>query len=212
MSTNERKTVGILIFDDVEVLDFCGPFEVFSVTRLDENTRRESRSPFEVILVAETLAPVKTTGGMIVTPHVDFATCPKLDILLVPGGYGTRPLMQSSRYSPWIQQRSREAALVCSVCTGSLLLGAAGLLHAKRATTHWLALDLLEKNFPDTTVVRDQHVVSDGAIISSAGISAGIDLALQVVRQYCGESAARNTARYMEYPYPESNARRVATA
>ena len=204
------KTVGIVIFDEVEVLDFCGPFEVLSVTRLDEATRRESLSPFNVILVAESQQTVKTTGGMVVTPHVDFANCPKLDILLIPGGWGTRPLLQSSRYSAWIQQRSREAELVCSVCTGSLLLAGVGLLGSKRATTHWMALDLLASTSPETRVVRDEHVVRDGAILTSAGISAGIDLALSVVKQYYGESIARNTARYMEYPYPESNARRVA--
>ena len=212
MKAEETRTVGILIFDEVEVLDFCGPFEVLSVARLDETKRRESVSPFQVVLVAETLEPVKTTGGMIVTPHADFSTCPKLDILLIPGGWGTRPLLKSSQYNAWILQRSREAELVCSVCTGSLLLAGAGLLRAKRATTHWLALDLLANTSPETIVVHDEHVVHDGTIMTSAGISAGIELALQIVQQFCGETIARNTARYMEYPYPESNARRVAIA
>jgi transcriptional regulator GlxA family with amidase domain len=205
----QRKRVGILVFDDVEVLDFCGPFEVFSVTRLDEERRRETPSPFDVFLVGETAAPVTTTGGMRVTPAHDFATCPPLDLLLVPGGWGTRVQMHNEALVAWVRQRGAAAELVTSVCTGALVLGKAGLLDGRRATTHWRALDLLAETFPAATVERRQHVVEDGNVLTSAGIAAGIDLALRLVARYHGEAVARATARYMEYPYPESNDRRV---
>ncbi len=204
-----RKRVGIVVFDDIEVLDFCGPFEVFSTTRLNEEQRRAEPSPFEVLLVAEKNTPVTTAGGMQVIPAHSFATCPKLDILVVPGGWGTRRELHNPKMIDWLRLRAAEVETLASVCTGALLLGAAGLLDGHRATTHWRSLDWLRESFPAVTVVDAQHVVEDGAIITSAGIAAGIDLALKVVARYCGEAVARNTARHMEYPYPESNARRI---
>ena len=208
----ERKRVGILIFDDVEVLDFSGPFEVFSVTRLDEERRLDEPSPFEVLLVAEQEGPVTTSGGMKVLPLCTTVNCPPLDILLVPGGMGTRREVGNRDLLEWISARAKEAELVSSVCTGSMLLGKAGLLGGRRATTHWAMLDWLADTFPDTTVERALHVVEDGALITSAGIAAGIDLALMVVTRYCGERVARETARRMEYPYPEVMERRVTLA
>lgn len=207
-----QRRVGILIFPDVEVLDFCGPFEVFSVTRLDESTRRESVSPFEVVVVAESREPATATGGLRVLPDYDLTDCPPLDILVVPGGWGTRKGMDNDRLVAWVADRAHQADTVASVCTGSLLLGKAGVLDGKRATTHWWALDLLRGTFPRITVLDDQHVVEDGRILTSAGISAGIDLALKVVERYYGPGVARATAKYMEYPFPESNARRIAIA
>lgn len=205
----QRKSVGIVIFDDIEILDFCGPFEVFSVTRLNEERRREEPSPFDVKLVSERGGQVTTSGGMRVTADYGFADCPKLDILCVPGGWGTRREVNNPVMLEWLRERAAQVELLTSVCTGSMLLGFAGLLEGKRATTHWRSLDWMAESFPDTTVVRDQHVVEDGDLISSAGISAGIDMALTVVRRYCGEAVARATARRMEYSWSESNARRV---
>ena len=207
-----RKQVGILIFENVEVLDFCGPFEVFSVTRLNEEKRREELSPFNVFLVAETKKPVITTGGMKVLPDYDLDDCPPLDILVVPGGWGTRKEMNNERLLSWITDRSRQVETLTSVCTGALLLGKAGLLEGKRATTHWRSLDWMQELFPKTTVERQLHFVEEGALFTSAGISAGIDMALKVVARYFGEAIARATARHMEYPFPESNARRIALA
>ncbi len=204
-----RLRVGILIFPDVEVLDFCGPFEVFSATRLDESQRREQPPPFEVVLVAPSNEQVKATGGLRVQPDHDLETCPQLDLLVVPGGWGTRTLVNDERVVKWIRAQASGAELIASVCTGSFLLGEAGLLEGRRATTHWQSLDRMEQTFPAITVVRDQHVVEEGSIFTSAGISAGIDLALRVVAKVHGEAIARATARYMEYPYPEGNARRV---
>ena len=203
------KRVGILIFPAVEVLDFCGPYEVFSVTRLDEERRREDSSPFEVLLVAQTAEPVVATGGLRVIPDVTLDTCPVLDILVVPGGWGTRREIGNQRLLTWIAKRATEVETLTSVCTGAMLLGQAGLLDGLRATTHWRSLDQMRQSFPAITVEDKLHVVEDGRVLTSAGISAGIDMALRVVAQYCGEAVGRATARHMEYPFPDDNRRRI---
>jgi transcriptional regulator GlxA family with amidase domain len=144
-----------------------------------------------------------------VLPDHDLASCPRLDLLVVPGGWGTRQLVQNDRVVDWIRAQAKAVELAASVCTGSFLYGQAGLLDGRRATTHWLSLDRMAETFPSVNVVRDQHVVEDGSILTSAGIAAGIDLALRVVAKLHGDAVARATARYMEYPYPENNDRRV---
>jgi transcriptional regulator GlxA family with amidase domain len=205
----KRKLVGIVIFPEVEDLDFCGPFEVFSVIRLNEEKRREEPSPFRVLLVAERAEAVTTAGGMRVIPDCTLSDCPPLDILLAPGGWGTRREIDNKTLIDWIAQRGRQVETLTSVCTGALLLAKAGLLDGRRATTHWRSLNWLRESFPAVTVEERLHVVADGHIITSAGISAGIDLALQVVGRYFGEAIARATARHMEYRYTEDNARRI---
>jgi transcriptional regulator GlxA family with amidase domain len=205
----ERKRVGIVLFENIEVLDFCGPFEVFSVVRLNEERRREDPSPFEALLVAEKNDPVVTTGGMKVIPDHTFENCQKLDILVVPGGWGTRKELKNPVMLDWLRIRAAEVETLTSVCTGSMLLGFAGLLDGCHATTHWRSLDWMRESFPAVTVEYDKHVVEDGRILTSAGISAGIDMALKVVSRYYGEAIARATARHMEYPFPDQNARRV---
>jgi transcriptional regulator GlxA family with amidase domain len=206
----KQKRVGIVIFDDVEVLDFCGPFEVFSATRLNEDRRREEPSPFEVLLVAEKNGPVCASGGMQVIPQHSFQTCPGLDVLVVPGGWGTRRELKNPIMLDWLRRRAAEVETLTSVCTGSMLLGFAGLLDGRHATTHWKSLDWMRDSFPSAAVEYDQHVVEDGRVLTSAGISAGIDMALKTVARYCGEKVARATSKHMEYPYPDSNARRVS--
>jgi transcriptional regulator GlxA family with amidase domain len=205
----DRLATGIYVFPDVEVLDFCGPFEVFSVTRLDGTNRREEPSPFDLLLVAESAGPVRTTGGMRVIPDHTFETCPPLDLLVVPGGWGTRRDVDNPRVIEWVARQAAVAKLVMSVCTGSFLLGKAGLLSGKRATTHWLSLDRMRAAFPDVAVEDHLHWVDEGKVLSAAGIAAGIDLALKVVARVCGEPVARATAKYMEYRFPEDDARRV---
>jgi transcriptional regulator GlxA family with amidase domain len=204
-----RKRVGIVVFPDVEVLDFCGPFEVFSVTRLNEAARRDEPSPFEVLLVAERAGTVTATGGLKVIPDHTLESCPPLDILVVPGGWGTRGEIKNARLLAWITERAKQVETLTSVCTGSMLLGQAGLLDGRHATTHWRSLDWMRQSFPKVTVEDKQHVVEDGNVLTSAGISAGIDMALRVVARYHGEAIARNTARNMEYRYPDDNSRRV---
>ena len=205
----DRKRVGILIFPNVEVLDFCGPFEVFSVTRLHEEARREEPSPFEVLLVAERMDTVVATGGLKVVPDVTIDACPPLDILVVPGGWGTRTEVNNQRLIDWIGERGRSVETLTSVCTGSMLLGQAKLLDGRRATTHWRSLSRMREAFPAVTVEEKLHVVEDGHVVTSAGISAGIDMALRIVIRYFGEAVARATVRNMEYPFPDDNSRRV---
>ena len=205
----EKKRVGIVLFDKIEVLDFCGPFEVFSSVRLNEDRRREEPSPFEVLLVAERSEPVITTGGMKVIPSYTFENCPKLEILMVPGGWGTRKELSNQVLLDWLRTRAAEVELLTSVCTGSMVLGHAGLLDGLRATTHWRSLDWMRDSFPSVTVEYDKHYVADGDVFTSAGISAGIDMTLKIVARYCGEDIARATTKHMEYPYPENDARRI---
>lgn len=205
----ERKRVGIVLFDNIEVLDFCGPFEVFSVTRLIEEKRREEPSPFEVLLVAERAEPISTTGGMQVIPQATFADCPRLDILVVPGGWGTRRELNNPVMLDWLRRRAAQVETLTSVCTGAMLLGSAGLLDGRHATTHWRSLEWMRDSFPAVTVEFEKHVVQDGRVFTSAGIAAGIDMALRVVARYFGEAIARATARHMEYAYLENDRRRI---
>ncbi|QLG87125.1 DJ-1/PfpI family protein [Chitinibacter bivalviorum] len=205
----QRKRIGIVIFDQVEVLDFCGPFEVFSVTRLDENSRVSDASPFDVVLVAPSLQTVVCTGGMRVLPDYSFDTCPDLDLLIIAGGMGTRREMNNPAMLDFVAQHAGQVDILASVCTGALILGKTGLLDGLSATTHWRALPLLQETFPAIEVIDHLHVVDHGKIMTSAGISAGIEMALYIVLRLYGEGIARNTARYMEYPYPEHNQRRV---
>jgi transcriptional regulator GlxA family with amidase domain len=194
--------VGILIFDQVEVLDFAGPFEVFSRTRVDpsrEALRTDEGAPFRPFAVAKTKETVTATGGLRVEPHYGFADAPRIDLLVVPGGFGTRALIHDEETLTWIRRVAADSRQVTSVCTGSLLLTSAGLLQGKRATTHWAALDELEKLGGGVTVVRDARWVDDG-IISSAGVSAGIDMAFYVVEKLHGKEVADRTARYIDYP------------
>jgi transcriptional regulator GlxA family with amidase domain len=197
----DRWSVGILIFDGVEVLDFAGPFEVFSRTRLvpgPESRRSEDSAPFRVFTVAKTRAPVSTTGDLRVVPHHSFADTPPIDLLLVPGGFGTRSLLQDPETLDWITRTAAVARKVTSVCTGSLLYAKAGLLRGRHATTHWAALDLLESLQAGVTVDRSHRVVDDG-IVSSAGVASGIDMAFYVVETLFGKPVADETAHYIEY-------------
>jgi transcriptional regulator GlxA family with amidase domain len=146
---------------------------------------------------------------MRVLPDYTFETCPKLDILVVPGGFGTRRESKNPILLDWLRERDKQVDALTSVCTGSMLLGYAGLLRGLRATTHWRWLEPMRDAFPETTVEFQQHVVEDGRVVTSAGIAAGIDMALKIVERYHGETVARATARHMEYAFPENNARRV---
>lgn len=204
----ERILVGILVFPDVEILDFCGPYEVLAAVRLDESRRREEASPFAVLLVAETLNPIRTKGGLRVLPDVTFDECPELNWLIVPGGWGVRREINNPGLVSWIAKRGQAADLVASVCTGAMLLGKAGLLAGKRATTHISSLDWMRAEFPDVTVVEEQRWVEDGKIISSAGVSAGIDMALHLVKKTFGPEVVHATAGHMEYQIPPGNRRR----
>ena len=140
--------VGILVFDDVEVLDFCGPFEVFSLSFLAKTPGRDARPAYEVCLISEGGSPVRTRGRMVVETDYSVADCPPLDVLVVPGGQGTRKEVTNRALLDWIIRRSSEVGYLTSVCTGSFLLAEAGLLDGKTATTHWLSLARMQEAYP----------------------------------------------------------------
>jgi transcriptional regulator GlxA family with amidase domain len=198
----QQRNVGILIFPDVEILDFCGPFEVFaSATLPAENEGGAEKRLFEVFTVAERPQVVTCRGGLLVQPNHTLEDHPPLDLVVVPGGYGTRREQENQVVLDWIARQHRTGALTTSVCTGAFLLGAAGLLHGLRATTHWTTIDGLRTNHPTTEVLSDARVIDEGEIITSAGVSAGIDMALHVVRRLHGDEIAQRTARDMEYDW-----------
>jgi len=197
----KRDTVGIFLFDDVEVLDFAGPFEVFSRTRLvpgAESRRTDDSAPFTVFTVARSAAPVVAIGGLTIVPSYSWDTAPPIDILVIPGGFGTRGLLGDAAALAWIRDAASRASLVTSVCSGALLLAQNGLLRGRRATTHWAALDLLASLDATIDVQRGVRVVSD-TIVTSAGVSAGMDMEFAVVEKLHGPEVARETAHYIEY-------------
>lgn len=200
--------VGILIFDKVEVLDVAGPFEVFSVTRLHEKRRLKEQSPFKVILISEQANQVIGVGGMRFTPNVTIHDCPDLDVLIIPGGWGTRSEVKNDNLLQWIVHQASRARLTASICTGSSLLGKAGLLDGVEATTHWRAFDFLRESAPLAILRRDVRFTLKEPIFTSAGVSAGIDLALRIVSHFFGSKVGKDTARQMEYPYPEKYSRK----
>lgn len=188
------RNVAILIFDEVEVLDFCGPFEVFSVTG-----RHDNENPFEVYTVAEKDAPVFARNRLSVNPRYTLTNCPKPDILIIPGGFGTRREMHNQVVIDWIREKAVDAELVLSVCTGSLLLAKAGLLEGLSATTHHGAIDILREVAPNTNIQSDRRYIDNGRVIVSAGVSAGIDMSFYVVGKLLGRDVALETAHYIEY-------------
>lgn len=192
------RNVAILIFPEVEVLDFCGPFEVFSVA-----SRFAGPAAFHVFTVAEK-GPVIARNGLSVNPHYSLGDCPAPDVLLVPGGQGTRAEMHNGPLIEWIKTKSQGAELILSVCTGALLLAKAGLLDGLEATTHHCTIDLLRQLAPNTTVHADRRFVDNGRVVCSAGIAAGIDMSLHVVARLAGAEVAVKTAQQMEYPWNPS--------
>jgi transcriptional regulator GlxA family with amidase domain len=190
------RNVAILIFPDVEILDFCGPFEVFS------RASYVSEPPaFKIFTIAAMLGPLRTHNGLIVNPDFQLDDAPQPNLLLIPGGQGTRPLVHDASLLEWIKSKSAVAELTLSVCTGSLLLAKAGLLDGLGATTHWASLDLLRQLAPKATVHADRRYVDNGRIVCSAGIAAGIDMSLHIVERLLGAETAIKTARQMEYPW-----------
>lgn len=197
--------VGILIFDNVEVLDVAGPFEVFSVTRLNEQRRFEDASPFKVILIAEKSKQIVAIGGLRLTPDFTFDNCPDLDLLIIPGGWGTRREINNTAIIKWISNQASKSMLTASVCTGSSLLGKAGLLDNRNATTHWRSFDFLRESAPKAHILKDIRFTLDEPIFTSAGVAAGIDLSLYIVSHLLGIEIGYSTSRYMVYPYPKDN-------
>lgn len=197
--------VAVFIFDDVEVLDFAGPFEVFGVCGL----RSGKEKPFNVYTVAQK-NEVVARNGLRIIPHYNFSNCPANDIVILPGGggnradgtpFGTRLEMNNTVLLDWIRQQNEKATLMLSVCTGSLLLAKAGLLEGLIATTHWKAVDTMRAAAPNTKIVPEERWVDNGRIILSAGIAAGIDMSLYVISKLLGKGEADETAAYMQYDH-----------
>lgn len=189
-----KRNVAILVFADVEVLDFAGPFEVFAVA--DE---LRDHAAFHTFLLAESPGAVRARNGLKIVPDFTLENCPPPFVLVIPGGLGTRPLLQKPSLIEWIRVQSRGAGLVMSVCTGALLLAKAGLLDGLRVTTHHQSLDLLRELAPTATVDPTRRFHDNGKILTSAGISAGLDCALHAVSRLLGPDAADAAARQMEY-------------
>ena len=197
----ERWNVGVLLFDGVALLDVAGPFEVLSRARLEpgvESRHTEDNALFDVFTVAKTTQPVNATGGIVLVPRHSFADSPRIDLLLVPGGFGTRPVLQDVETIEWIRKTAASARRTASVSTGALLLARAGLLDGRRATTHWGAFGLLTSLAKDVTVDREARFVDDG-VMTSAGVASGMDLALHIVETLFGRAVADETAHYIEY-------------
>ena len=182
-------TIGILVFDKVEELDFVGPWEVLTVARKDGD---------RVLTIAESDAPITCAKGLRVLPDATFADAPPLDVVLVPGGEGARLRVDDPTTVEWIKATAGTARWTTSVCTGALLLHAAGLLAGRRATTHWAYLDHL-RDKGDVTVVDDERYVADGNLVTAAGVSAGIDMALWLVGQLYDVDHARAVQRVIQY-------------
>ncbi|MFW5748466.1 MAG: DJ-1/PfpI family protein [Chloroflexota bacterium] len=194
------RHLAILLFDDVEVLDFAGPFEVFAVTR---DLSDETQPLFNVYTIAEEMRPIIARNGLSVNPAYTLAGCPQPDVFLIPGGNGRRQAMNNPVIIDWIKSQSAQAEHVLSVCTGAFLLANAGLLDGLSATTFHTALDELRAHPAGITVVDNRRFVDNGQVITSAGISAGIDMALHVVAKLHGIEQARHTAAHMEYNWDE---------
>ncbi|WP_018622335.1 DJ-1/PfpI family protein [Spirosoma luteum] len=203
------RNVAILLFDEIEVLDFAGPFEVFGVAGRSPNQTRFSEPPFAVFTVAET-TPVNARNGLSVNPAYRLDNHPKADIIIVPGGggfqadgtpFGSRREMNNPVVLNWVRQSAERSELVLSVCTGSFILGKAGLLDGLAATTHFMAIDGMRQAAPDTELRPAERYIDNGKIVTSAGISAGIDMSLYVVSRLLGKDVADETARYMQYDY-----------
>ncbi|MBM2812933.1 MAG: transcriptional regulator containing an amidase domain and an AraC-type DNA-binding domain [Chloroflexi bacterium] len=196
------RNVGIVIFDDVEVLDFSGPFEVFSIA--NAVVLQAGDRPFNVFLVAQEQRPYLASGGLPglgyrVLPDYTLETAPHLDVLVAPGGAGTRVEDTNETLLDWLRATVPSTEVAASVCTGAFLLAAAGVLNQRRATTHVRQIDRFRETFPRVEVVEGVRWVEDGNLISSAGVSAGIDLALHVVSRLLGPEIAGRTARSMQY-------------
>ena len=192
-------TIGIYLFDGAEVLDFAGPFEVFSTAaRVHGRQEPPSPPPFVVVTVGSGPGPIVARGGLRVQPAFGFQDHPTLDVVIVPGGAIDAEL-ERPEVEGWIRRVAATATITASVCTGAFLLGQAGLLDGKRATTHWEDLEELRRLFPEAEVVDGERWVDQESVVTSAGISAGIDMSLHLVARLEGEELARMTALQMQY-------------
>ncbi|USX26781.1 DJ-1/PfpI family protein [Oxalobacteraceae bacterium OTU3CINTB1] len=195
------RTIGIYVFNNVEVLDFAGPYEVFTcATRVAGKLDPGAPPPFQVRTVGATLAMLRARAGLSVLPETDFAGGDLVDVLIVPGGVVDAELARPEVID-WIAARAGACELVASVCTGAFLLAKAGLLDGQRVTTHWDDVAGLRAAFPALQVEENRRWIDNGATVTSGGISAGIDMSLHLVERLAGRELALRTARQMEYDW-----------
>ncbi len=193
---SKKIRIGILLFNEVEVLDFAGPYEVFSiVTYLESNEK-----VFQVSTVGETGDMILARNGLKIQPHFSFSNAPEFDVLIVPGGYGAEEIeIHNDKMINWIQEREKHVEILASVCTGAFLLAEAGLLNGQKATTHWMDIDRLKREYPNIRVVESVKYVDEGHLITSGGISAGINMSFHIVEKLCDKDIARETSKRMAY-------------
>lgn len=198
-------SVGIFVFDNVEVLDFAGPYEVFTTASrvYGKQNLLSSVTPFEVFTIGKTKEFVRARAGLKIDPDFDFKTHPKIDVLLIPGGVVNEELKDASVIN-WIATTSKQTQLTASICTGAFLLAKAGLLEGKSSTTHWEDIEDLRVMFPNLNVKEQIRFVDEGSIVTSAGISAGIDMSLHLVERLMSQDLAVSTARQMEFDWTQN--------
>lgn len=182
---------GFLLFNDLEELDLVGPWELVSMWS------KFAKGPEKCVMIAETEKPVTCYNGMLITPHATFQDAPQLDYLLIPGGFGTRKEVENDALNEFVKQQADTCRIVLSVCTGSFILHSAGLLNGKKATTHYLSLDRL-RNLDGIDVVEERYVKNE-KVWTSSGVSAGIDMTLDLIAQEAGQDAAGIVQLYAEY-------------
>ena len=195
------RTIAILVFDQVEVLDFAGPYEVFTcATRVQAMLAPDAPPPFRVLAIARDLAQRRARAGLAIIPEAAFGDAPAIDVLIVPGGVVDAELGQPEVID-WIAGTAARSELTASVCNGALLLAQAGLLDHLDATTHWADMAQLRERWPQVRVQSGQRWIDTGKIVTSAGISAGIDMSLHLVERLAGHALALATAQRMEYDW-----------
>jgi transcriptional regulator GlxA family with amidase domain len=188
------RHIGILLFDDVEELDAVGPYEI-----LAHWTQQHPEDGWSVSCLSPDGSPVRAAKGLVLGAHHSIADAPALDVLLHPGGRGTRPMLRNTDHLDWVRAQRRTVPLMTSVCTGSLVYAAAGVLAGRPATTHWAAFDELQALDGSVRLRPDERFVDDGDVITSAGVSAGIDMALHLVARLAGVARAREVRRGIQY-------------
>lgn len=192
----DQWIVGMLLFNEVEVLDFSGPFEVLSVTTLPNCDKK----PFIVKTISESGKIISARNGLKIQPDYSFNDNINFDIVIIPGGYGAENIeIYNINVIKWIQEQFKKVQILASVCTGAFLLAEAGLLDNKKVTTHWMDIEKLKHDFPKIKVCENVKYIEEDKIITSGGISSGINMSFYIVKKLLNVDVAKNTAKIMEY-------------
>lgn len=190
-----KYRVGILVFEGVEILDFAGPFEVFASARIHGD------SCFDVSTIGLTTDSIGAYGGLSVLPKMSIAERPTFDLLIIPGGYGIDQLLGNTELGSWLDFYKNSGTRIASVCTGAFLLAAWGYLDGLEITTHHRDLDSLQALHPKTNVLTGVRFIDQGQFLTAGGVSAGIDLSLYLVEQFCGKTAEEACKKRMEWRF-----------